>query len=73
MPYNHEAEVAKFLAAARLADPEKHALVCAKYPVKTRRQLQTIAEVEIPVGLHPGKFATDVAITTSQYTLEESA
>ena len=59
MPYNHEAEVEAFMAAARLSDPEKHAVVCSKYPVKSRRQMRTISEIEIPVGLHPGKFATD--------------
>ena len=74
MPYDHEAEVAKFMAAARLSDPEKHALVCSKYQVKSRRQLRTIAEIEIPVGLHPGKFATDrpVAAATDQ-PYEETA
>lgn len=59
MPYNHEAEVTKFLVTARMNDPELHALVCSKYPVKTLRQMRRISETEIPVGLYPGKFATD--------------
>lgn len=50
---DHEAAVADFMAAARIADPEKHALVCSKYQVKSRRQMRSIAEIEIPVGLHP--------------------
>lgn len=41
------------MATARLLDPEKHALVCSKYPVKSHRQMRTISETEIPVGLHP--------------------
>jgi hypothetical protein len=41
------------MGAARLSDPEKCALVCSKYPVKSQRQMRTIAETEIPVGLHP--------------------
>lgn len=74
MPYDHEAEVANFLGAARLSDPEKHALVCSKYPVKSRRQMQRISKTEIPVGLHPGKFASDrpVAAATDQ-PYEETA
>lgn len=50
---SHEAAVEAFMAAARLSDPEKHALVCSKYPVKSRREMRTISEIEIPVGLHP--------------------
>ncbi len=53
MHYDHEAEVEAFMAAARLSDPERHALICSKYPVKTHRQMRTIAEIEIPVGLQP--------------------
>jgi len=44
------------MAAARLADPEKHALVCAKHPVKTSHQLDHIRRAEIPVGLHPQRL-----------------
>ena len=62
MPYNHEAEVKAFLAAARVSDPERFAVICSKYPVKSRRQMQTAREIEIPVGLHPGKYAADVAV-----------
>ena len=54
---DHEAAVKAFMDAARMSDPEKHALVCSKYPGKTRRQMQRIAKVEIPVGLHPEAFA----------------
>lgn len=57
MKYDHEAEVERFMAAARLSDPEKHAVVCSKYPVKSARQMRRIAETEIPVGLHPEAFA----------------
>ena len=57
MKDDHEAAVEAFMAAARLSDPEKHALVCAKYPVKSARQMRTIAEIEMPVGLHPEAFA----------------
>ncbi len=49
----HEAAVDAFLSAARLADPEKLAVVFAKYPVLSRRKMRTISEIEIPVGLHP--------------------
>ena len=56
MHYDHEAEVEAFMAAARLADPEKHAVVCSKYPVKSQRELRRISKVEIPVGLHPEGF-----------------
>lgn len=73
MPYDHEAEVAKFLATARMADPEKHAVICAKYPVKTRRQLRRISEIEIPVGLYPGKFATDIPRKVAGAELEEAS
>ena len=57
MPYDHEAAVKAFMDAARLADPEKHAVVCSKYPVKSRRQMERISKTEIPVGLHPEAFA----------------
>ena len=59
MPYDHEAEVRAFLATARMRDPEKHALVCAKYPVKSRHQMERIHRREIPVGLYPGSYASD--------------
>ena len=57
MPNDHEAAVKAFMDAARLSDPEKHALVCSKHPVKSQRQMRRISEVEIPVGLHPEAFA----------------
>ena len=69
----------EFMVAARLADPEKHALVCSKYPVKTRRQLRRIREIEIPVGLQPDlrlgqKLVASVTPATyAENTLEESA
>ena len=53
MHNDHETLVEAFMAAARLSDPEKHALVCSKYPVKSRRQMRTLSEIEIPVGLQP--------------------
>ena len=53
MHNDHETLVEAFMAAARLSDPEKHALVCSKYPVKSHRQMRTISEIEIPVGLQP--------------------
>lgn len=82
MTNDHEAAVKAFMDAARLSDPEKHALVCSKYPVKSRRQMRRIAEIEIPVGLHPQAFAelyghrliggaTDA--TYAELTLEEPA
>jgi hypothetical protein len=52
----HEARVREFLATAQLADPERYAAVCAKYPVKSKRQLRSIAEVEITAGLQPVKL-----------------
>lgn len=55
--YDHEAAVKAFMDAARMSDPEKHAVVCSKYPVKSNRQMRSIAEIEIPVGLHPEAFA----------------
>ena len=58
MPYDHEAEIEAFMAAARLSDPEKTAVVCSKYPVKTKRELRRISKVEIPVGLHPLALAS---------------
>lgn len=67
------------MAAAHLSDPEKHALVCSKYPVKSRRQMRTIAEHEIPVGLHPElrtgqRFvASATEATYAENVLEESA
>jgi len=75
---DHEAAVEAFMAAARLSDPEKTSLVCSKYPVKTNRQMRTISEIEIPVGLHPEAFAELyshrlVANATSLGVLEESA
>ena len=57
MPNDHEAAVKAFMDAARLSDPERHALVCSKFPVKSQRQMQRIAKTEIPVGLHPEAFA----------------
>jgi hypothetical protein len=57
LPNNHEADVEAFMAAARMSDPEKYELVCSKYPVKSARQMRRIAEMEIPVGLHPEAFA----------------
>lgn len=57
MPKTHEADVEAFMAAARMSDPEKYELVCSKYPVKSARQMRRIAEMEIPVGLHPEAFA----------------
>ena len=57
MSYDHEAAVRAFMDAARLSDPEKHALVCSKYPVKSQRQMERISKTEIPVGLHPEAFA----------------
>jgi hypothetical protein len=49
----HEARVREFLAAAQVADPERSAATCARYPVKSKRQLRRIAETEITAGLQP--------------------
>lgn len=49
----HEARVREFFANAQIADPERYAAVCARHPVKSKRQLRTIAETEITAGLHP--------------------
>jgi hypothetical protein len=51
--YNHEAEVKRFMDTARLADPEKLAVVCKKYPVKTQFEMDHIHRIELSVGLHP--------------------
>jgi hypothetical protein len=78
LPNDHEAAVKAFMDAARMSDPEKHAVVCAKYPVKTARQMRRISEIEIPVGLHPELYgghlvagATDA--TYAELTLLETA
>jgi len=73
LPYNHEAAVAEFMATARLSDPEKHALVCSKYPVKSRRQMRTISEIEIPVGLHPEIRPGQRYVASTEEALEETA
>ena len=52
----HEARVREFLATAQLADPERYSAVCAKYPVKSKRQLRRIAETEVTAGLQPVKL-----------------
>ena len=56
MANDHEARVRDFLAQAQIADPERYAAVCARYPVKSKRQLRTIADVEITAGLQPEKL-----------------
>ena len=77
MPSTHEAEVAKFLASARMSDPERYAVICSLYPVKSRRQMRRISEYEIPVGLHPGKLHSDrpvasvTAATYAELTVQE--
>ena len=68
MPYNHEAEVEAFLASARMSDPERYAVICSKYPVKSKRQMRSIHEIEIPVGLHPGKLARDTGRAVASVT-----
>lgn len=82
MPYDHEAEVEAFMAAARMTDPERYAVVCHKYPVKSARQLRRIAEYEIPVGLHPERLSkthqtiasvTDATFAELALDSEESA
>jgi hypothetical protein len=72
LSYNHEAEVEAFMATARMSDPERHALVCSKYQVKSARQMRRIAEIEIPVGLQPGKFSSDKSITQGARALDEA-
>jgi hypothetical protein len=64
----HEANVKYFLDTARLADAEKHAVVCRKYPVKSRWQLEAISRVEIPVGLYPGKLLGDSSRAVASVT-----
>jgi hypothetical protein len=49
----HELRVAEFMRDAEKDDPERTALICALYPVKTARQLRTIAEFEYTAGLFP--------------------
>lgn len=66
------------MEAARKSDPERYAVLCSKHPVKTRRQMRRIHEIEIPVGLHPelraGKTVAGVTEATyAELTLEESA
>ena len=75
MKNDHEAAVEAFMAAARLSDPEKTSLVCSKYPVKSNRQMQRIAKIEIPVGLHPEAFAETYGhrLVAGAVDLEESA
>ncbi len=74
MPHDdHEAEVTKFLAAARMSDPERYAVTCSKYPVKSRRQMRSISEIEIPVGLYPGKLWTDHSRSVAGVTPETFA
>lgn len=78
MSNDHEAAVKAFMAAARMSDPEKHAVVCAKYPVLSQRQMRRIAEIEIPVGLHPELYggrliAGATEASYAELTLEESA
>jgi hypothetical protein len=49
----HEAAVEAFMAEAQLRDPEKYAVICARHPVKSRRQMRRISEIELPMGLAP--------------------
>lgn len=56
MANDHEARVRDFLASAQIADPERYAAVCARYPVKSKRQLQRIAQTELTAGLQPMKL-----------------
>ena len=62
-----------FMEAARALDPERHALVCSKHPVLTNRQMRRIAEVEIPVGLHPELRAGRMVASVSEATYAENA
>ena len=76
MPYDHEAEVAAFLATARMNDPERYAVLCSKYPVKSRRQMRSIREREVPVGLYPGKYLSDqgrAVASVTEATFAENA
>jgi len=78
LTYDHEATVKAFMDAARVSDPEKHAVVCSKYPVKSNRQMQRISTIEIPVGLHPEAFAELyshrlVAAATAPVVIEEAS
>ena len=52
-----EAQTQAFLRRAQLEDPERYAALCARYPVKTSRELRSIAEIEIPAGLQPQMIA----------------
>lgn len=52
---SHEAQVAAFLAEKQLEDPERYAAICARYPVKSKRQSRSIAEIELSAGLQPLK------------------
>ena len=61
------------LAAARMADPERYAVICQKYPVKTRRQMRRIHEIEIPVGLHPELRAGRPIASVTEATFAENA
>jgi hypothetical protein len=69
----HEVAVEAFMAAARMSDPEKHALVCSTYPVKSRRQMRRISEIEIPVGLHPELYGGGVIAGATEATYAELA
>lgn len=61
------------MAAARMSDPERYAVVCSKFPVKTRRQMRSIHEVEIPVGLHPELRAGRAVASVTEATYAENA
>lgn len=57
------------MEAARKLDPERYAVLCSKLPVKSRRQMRRIHEIEIPVGLHPELRAgrTVAGVTDATY------
>jgi hypothetical protein len=57
--------------AARKSDPEAYAVLCSKYPVLSRRQMRTISEIEIPVGLHPELRAGRTVASVTEATYAE--